>query len=307
MLERYERDVLAHAPRYVLIWGFINDYTRNARGEAPAGGRGHRTADHRRWSTRPSRAASSAVLATEVTMPAATSWSGASSSPRSIGAMGRTGYADRINTQVMNSNRWLKQFAAQRKLAVLDLQRALAPERFLSGARVLAARRQPPHARRLRGAHRIRRNARRSLQQMSKLLRVAIFGGGRMADEPCDGHPSAARHAVRRGGRSVPEPRGSARAIRRRYRALQGSGRSCSRSAKPDVVHIVTPPHTHYPLAHLRSTNGASVYVEKPFALTRTRSGRDPRPRRLERPAGHRRAPGAVPARRPALPETPGR
>lgn len=39
--------------------------------------------------------------------------------------------------------------------------------------------------------------------------------------------------------------------------------------ARPDVVHIVTPPHTHGPLARAALTAGAHVYVEKPFTLTR--------------------------------------
>jgi predicted dehydrogenase/nucleoside-diphosphate-sugar epimerase len=39
-------------------------------------------------------------------------------------------------------------------------------------------------------------------------------------------------------------------------------------TAKPDVVHIVSPPHTHFDLAKLCLSNGASVYVEKPFAPT---------------------------------------
>jgi len=38
--------------------------------------------------------------------------------------------------------------------------------------------------------------------------------------------------------------------------------------ARPDVVHIVTPPSTHAPLARLCLSRGAHVYVEKPFTLT---------------------------------------
>ena len=37
--------------------------------------------------------------------------------------------------------------------------------------------------------------------------------------------------------------------------------------AKPDIVHIVTPPQTHFELARLCLEGGANVYVEKPFAL----------------------------------------
>ena len=35
----------------------------------------------------------------------------------------------------------------------------------------------------------------------------------------------------------------------------------------PDVVHVTTPPHTHFPLASKCLESGAHVYVEKPFAL----------------------------------------
>lgn len=128
MLERYERDVLARAPRYVLIWGFINDYTRNPAAKHPQVA----AAIEQRITEMVDKAIARGiqpVLATEVTMPAATSWSG-SVLASIYGSLGRTGYADRINTQVMNSNRWLKKFAAERKLPVLDLQHALAPEGF---------------------------------------------------------------------------------------------------------------------------------------------------------------------------------
>lgn len=39
------------------------------------------------------------------------------------------------------------------------------------------------------------------------------------------------------------------------------------REAKPDVVHITTPPQSHFPLAKSCLEAGCHVYVEKPFAL----------------------------------------
>src|SRR4051812_6089116 len=39
--------------------------------------------------------------------------------------------------------------------------------------------------------------------------------------------------------------------------------------ARPDVVHVVTPPHTHGAVTRAALAAGAHVYVEKPFTLTR--------------------------------------
>jgi predicted dehydrogenase len=38
-------------------------------------------------------------------------------------------------------------------------------------------------------------------------------------------------------------------------------------AARPDVLHLTTPPHTHAPLARQALAGGVHVYVEKPFAL----------------------------------------
>lgn len=40
------------------------------------------------------------------------------------------------------------------------------------------------------------------------------------------------------------------------------------RSAKPDAVHITTPPQSHYDLARVCLQAGCHVYVEKPFTVT---------------------------------------
>ena len=41
------------------------------------------------------------------------------------------------------------------------------------------------------------------------------------------------------------------------------------KEARPDVVHIVTPPHTHYAIARTLIEAGVHVYVEKPFAMSK--------------------------------------
>jgi predicted dehydrogenase len=45
-------------------------------------------------------------------------------------------------------------------------------------------------------------------------------------------------------------------------------------AARPDVVHITTPPQSHLPLAEQAIDAGCHVYIEKPFALTRDQSVR---------------------------------
>jgi len=42
------------------------------------------------------------------------------------------------------------------------------------------------------------------------------------------------------------------------------------KNSRPDVVHIVTPPKTHHPIALEALANGSNVMVEKPFTLTFT-------------------------------------
>src|SRR5947207_621755 len=39
-------------------------------------------------------------------------------------------------------------------------------------------------------------------------------------------------------------------------------------AASPDVVHITTPPQSHYPLARQCLESGSNVYLEKPFTIT---------------------------------------
>jgi len=46
------------------------------------------------------------------------------------------------------------------------------------------------------------------------------------------------------------------------------------RETKPDVVHITTPPESHFPLARLCLESGCHVYVEKPFTLDEDEAAR---------------------------------
>jgi predicted dehydrogenase len=98
------------------------------------------------------------------------------------------------------------------------------------------------------------------------VLKVAIVGCGKIADShaaqimrikdceivaACDREPLMARQLCDR----FP--------IKQHFCDVQ----QMLTEAKPDVVHISTPPQTHFDIAKLCLENGAHVYVEKPFTL----------------------------------------
>lgn len=98
-------------------------------------------------------------------------------------------------------------------------------------------------------------------------LRAAVIGTGKISEEHlrylrsdpdvtlaavCDLSPSLAQYAVARFGAE---------------RAFSDS-RQMLEQAKPDVVHVLTPPHTHVRLVTDALNSGAHVIVEKPVAPT---------------------------------------
>jgi predicted dehydrogenase len=102
-----------------------------------------------------------------------------------------------------------------------------------------------------------------SIKHSSSTLRSAVIGAGPISEAHlkylsaapgidlagvCDLSPSMAQYAVMRFG--------VARAFTDATQML--------REVKPDVVHILTPPNTHLPLASEALASGAHVIVEKP-------------------------------------------
>ena len=102
-----------------------------------------------------------------------------------------------------------------------------------------------------------------------KMLKVAIVGCGKIADEHasqiqrirgceivgvCDREPLMARQL-----RAVPDQADFPRL-----------GEMLD-EAKPDVVHITTPPESHFEIAKICLEPGCHVYVEKPFTSMRAR------------------------------------
>ena len=99
------------------------------------------------------------------------------------------------------------------------------------------------------------------------MLKVAIIGCGRIADAHvaqirrlrgceivgvCDREPLMARQLAERF------------AVERSYSDVE----ELLNDARPDVVHITTPPQSHFKLGQLLLDSGCHVYIEKPFALS---------------------------------------
>lgn len=124
LLARFEKDVVTERPAVVIIWGFINDIFRSspealaARKEAIKQNVTQMVELARRNGIQP-------VLATEVTMRDKASW--ADTAMSWIGrAMGKRSYADNINEHVQEINAWIRDYAKQQTIPLLDLQPVLA-------------------------------------------------------------------------------------------------------------------------------------------------------------------------------------
>lgn len=128
--QRFEEDVLRSGAEAVLIWGFINDVFRADR--AVVDERLEQTRRDLAWMAESASDAGLAViLATEVTIrePAGfTNWI------KSVigGLLGRSSYQDYINGHVRAVNEWLRRYARERDIALVDFEAALSNE---TGAR----------------------------------------------------------------------------------------------------------------------------------------------------------------------------
>src|SRR5262249_37080310 len=100
-----------------------------------------------------------------------------------------------------------------------------------------------------------------------KMLRVAIVGCGKIADQ----HVGAIRRipGCNIVALSDLEPL-MARQLGERFGILQcfSDVRKMLEATSPDVVHITTPPQSHYSVAQECLASGAHVYIEKPFTVT---------------------------------------
>lgn len=126
VLARFERDVVAVRPRLVVIWGFINDIFRTERENLPT--RMERTRNDLRAMVELARSNGiQPILATEVTTaePA-----GFLNTLRGlIGRLrGKQSYARFVSDEVIAVNEWMRGYAAERGIPLLDIERLFAAE-----------------------------------------------------------------------------------------------------------------------------------------------------------------------------------
>ncbi|MGA2936350.1 MAG: Gfo/Idh/MocA family oxidoreductase [Syntrophobacteraceae bacterium] len=98
------------------------------------------------------------------------------------------------------------------------------------------------------------------------MIRVGIIGCGKVADQHAvqiQRIPGAEIAAV-----CDSEPL-MARQLRERFNALRyfSSAQEMLAACKLDVVHITTPPQSHFQLGRICLESGCNVYIEKPFTL----------------------------------------
>lgn len=101
-----------------------------------------------------------------------------------------------------------------------------------------------------------------------RTIRVGLIGSGKMGLH----HLKAIQHVAGATVVGVADPAATNDALAGLLPSdarIYGDAREMLETARPDVVHIVTPPGTHTALGTLALTAGSHVYIEKPFTPTR--------------------------------------
>jgi hypothetical protein len=123
VLERFDRDVVTARPDAVLIWGHINNIHRAPNGDYGGAQEGAKS-DYRAMIDRARAAGIEVILATEITLTDSMSWTDRVVA-FAAGLLGKRSYADRINEHVRAVNDWLRAYARDSGLRLLDFETAL--------------------------------------------------------------------------------------------------------------------------------------------------------------------------------------
>ncbi len=129
MLARFDKDVTSLNPEVVILWGFINDIFRSDR-EKMDDTLAKIKECYSDMTALAEKNGIQPVLATEVTMSLRPGLKEAVGN--FIGKVtGKVSYQEYISTRVIEINRWLKKYAAERELVVLDIQSLLTDGKTL--------------------------------------------------------------------------------------------------------------------------------------------------------------------------------
>lgn len=123
-LARFDQEVIAEKPDAVILWGFINDIFRSDREKVDAAVERIKSS-YMAMIEKARQNGITPIVATEVTMslrPGFKAWA-TSLVPR---MMGKTSYQEYVNSHVMDVNQWLKTYAGENDILLLDLQAVLA-------------------------------------------------------------------------------------------------------------------------------------------------------------------------------------
>jgi len=126
LLQRFEQDVVAINPRSVIIWGFINDIHRSPRENIDAAmARARQSIEEMVGLTK--QHGIQPILATEVTIRGkgdfgsrVAGWLGA--------IRGKMSYQEYVNGHVLETNRWIRKYAEDHQILLLDLQPEISDE-----------------------------------------------------------------------------------------------------------------------------------------------------------------------------------
>jgi lysophospholipase L1-like esterase len=123
-LARFDQEIIAEKPAAVILWGFINDIFRSDREKVDAALERIKSS-YVAMIEKARQNGVTPIVATEVTMslrPGFKAWV-RSLIPR---MMSKTSYQEYINGHVMRVNQWLKKYADENGILLLDLQAVLA-------------------------------------------------------------------------------------------------------------------------------------------------------------------------------------
>jgi len=123
LLDRFDRDVLSHHPRAVVIWAFDND-VMDVPNRDKAVATEHAKANLTKLIETTEAHAIVPILTTEVTiLPAGFSQQIADTV---LWLVGKPSYEQRVNSRIVEWNTWVREQVQRRHLLLLDFQRALA-------------------------------------------------------------------------------------------------------------------------------------------------------------------------------------